>query len=228
MARIKNRQLQIPGGYRWFQPETGWRSPQFPSFDTLVRLVIEHRRANPFLAAQNKWRMTPEDVAEEMDAYNARICVEHGWLQYISGDQADFSLPKPVPPLQRLGQSVSDSVAAVKVGARIISSWLGEGGKPAAHEEAERRAAICANCPQNDRGDWTRFFTQPASELIRKQLSTAKDLNLTTSKDAELQVCAVCACPLKLKVHTPLEHILKHTDEATKARLDPRCWIIAK
>lgn len=226
MARIKDRQLQIPGGYRWFQPETGWRSPQFPSFDTLIRLVIEHRRANPFLAKQNRWKMTPEEVAEEMDAYNAKICVEHGWLQYVTGDAGGSAFPKQMLPPQLMSRNVSDGVAAVKVGARIISSWLGEGGKPVAHEEAERRAAICATCPQNDRGDWTRFFTQPASELIRKQLGAAKDLSLTTSKDAELQICAVCACPLKLKIHTPLPHILANTPAETRAKLPPHCWII--
>lgn len=229
MAHIKDRQRQIPHGYRFFQPETGWDSRKvlgsMPSLEALAQALIQHRRGNPYLAKQHGWKMTEKEVIEELDAYNAKICADHGWTDFISFGTGDPAPPKPVPPLGRITRNLSEGVAAIKVGAQTMKSWFGEGMKPVAHDEAERRAAICAICPQNDKGDWTRWFTQPASELIRKQLAAAKGLNLTTSKDAELKVCIVCKCPLALKVFTPLEHIVLHMDDTTKAKLDPGCWI---
>lgn len=229
MARLKDRLRQIPGGLKFRQPETGWDSsralPPMPSLRALAQALIQHRKSNPHQLKLNGWSTVLEQVEDELDVYNAKICIDHGWTEFVLVNSGEQFSPKPMPPLNQLNRSLAEGVAAVRVGAKIISSWLGEGGNPVARDEAERRAAICATCPKNDRGDWTRYFTQPASDLIRKQLGMAKDLNLMTSKHAELEICSVCACPLKLKVWTPLVHILKHINEATKAELDPRCWI---
>ena len=74
----------------------------------------------------------------------------------------------------------------------------------------------------------TSSFTIPTSELIRKQLSMRQDMALKTESDEKLGVCNACGCPLKLKVHVPASHIKKHTSEAVKRELDPRCWIPAE
>jgi len=97
---------------------------------------------------------------------------------------------------------------------------------PVAGDVAEKRAGICATCPQNEKGDWLSWFTKPAQELIRRQLSVRKDLDFSTTHDKELEACAACACPLKLKVHVPLKHITDHLSDETRGKLDSRCWIL--
>ena len=52
-------------------------------------------------------------------------------------------------------------------------------------------------------------------------------MDLKTSKDAELNVCQACLCPLKLKVHTPMSLIQKRLKPEQRAELDPKCWILA-
>jgi hypothetical protein len=71
-----------------------------------------------------------------------------------------------------------------------------------------------------------------------------QDRKLSTPYDDRLNVCKVCLCPLKLKVHTPLKYISAHMNEAVLADLmkvgqpdkelerlgqkneDPKCWIV--
>jgi hypothetical protein len=94
---------------------------------------------------------------------------------------------------------------------------------------AERRASVCVNCPKNEPGDLTRFFTVPASEAIRKQLERAHLLKLHTQSDSQINVCGACLCPLRLKVWFPISFILKHMTDDVKAELQPespRCWIL--
>lgn len=107
----------------------------------------------------------------------------------------------------------------------MLLDWLGSGGKPAEQSLADSRAAICSTCPRNDGGDFTAFFTKPIADKIRTQLEIRGDLQLRTPHDETLTVCSACDCPLKLKVWVPMEHILAHTSEDTKTKLDPRCWI---
>jgi hypothetical protein len=54
------------------------------------------------------------------------------------------------------------------------------------------------------------------------------DRKLSTMVDAQLNVCVACLCPLKLKVHAPLEFIARHMDPETRAALDPQCWMLAE
>ena len=91
---------------------------------------------------------------------------------------------------------------------------------------ADSRAAICATCPRNDGGDFTAYFTKPIADRIRTQLEIRGDLQLRTSHDEKLTVCSACDCPLKLKVWVPIEHIMLHTADDVRAKLDPRCWIL--
>jgi hypothetical protein len=64
-------------------------------------------------------------------------------------------------------------------------------------EEAERRAAICANCPMNTQVSGCLGCTGVAA-LIRRIQGTHK-----TSRDRELHACNVCGCELKVKVLVP-------------------------
>jgi hypothetical protein len=226
---LKNPEGQIPNGLRFMQPETGWDSTvslgTFPSMDTLTRGVIDHRAGNPWLIQKHGWSVDFSQVKREMQEYNARICLEHGWLNFIITDEQ----PNAVPALPQKKTLLSDGVAGVKrvaAGVGVFLDWIGAGGIPVSEDVAKRRAGICADCPKNDGGDWKKYFTEPIAAKIKQQLEIKHDLQLKTPKDSKLTVCSACDCPLQLKVWTPMEHILNHMSVDTMAKLDSRCWIL--
>lgn len=233
--KIVNRQMQIPNGYTYQQPETRWRPSRYSSFSAMVGQVCHHRKGNPKLL--EKYSDDPAEVAEEMDIYNAELCVRNGWMKYVQWVEDWQPPPKLAARLQE--EQAKLGVAAAKpgvfrtavrafTGAVTIADWLGSDGKSVEKELSESRAKICATCPQNQAGDLTSFFTKPVSDLIRRQLQEREGLKLSTLQDAHLGVCGACGCPLKLKVHVPLNFITQHMHEPEKANLDKRCWILSE
>lgn len=228
MVRIKDRNKQIPGGLKFLQPETQWKPYPFSSFDTIVRQLITHRAGNPYLKQKNNWSVDYESVAAEVDAYNAKICQEMGWNDYIMDDAAP--LPKGVTPHGRA--SVVGRAGAVvgklAAGAATLAAWLGPGGKPVDPTLSQARADVCLNCPKNGQGGLLAYFTKKASNLVQKQMEERSNMKLATTVDEKLGVCTACECPIKLKVHTPLEYILARIPESATKELDPRCWILSE
>ena len=112
-------------------------------------------------------------------------------------------------------------------GAALLMDWEQSKQPPVGPEVSAARAAVCVQCPKNTPGDFTSWFTKPVAEMLRSKLARLHAMNLTTPDDDRLHVCEVCLCPLKLKVHTPLDLIEKHMKPATKAELPPACWILA-
>ena len=220
MPRLKSRERFPPGGFAWYHPETRWSAPANVSFESVVQAIIAHRKANPHLMQQHGWSVDPESVRNQLDDSNARRCAMLGYTDYYYEGPGDPA-PNPNTPLptnlQKLGSVVGGSSTLVE--------WLASGAEAVSSELANKRAAICAECPQNGKGDFTRYFTVPVSEAIRHEINRRSEWKLQTPHDEKLSVCEACLCPLKLKVHVPLANILPHMDEATKARLDPRCWI---
>lgn len=192
-----------------------------PSLRTLAEAVQRHRMANPHLAKVHGWRMSLEEIELEMDFFNAQICFDHGWGDFITLDQGSAPPPKAGASLPRAPGRLGRLAAA---GLNAIAKMFGnEGTVP--KELANQRANVCVQCPQNSRGDWTRFFTKLASEQVRKMLEARKGMGLKTDYDEQLNICEVCACPLRLKVHAQLAHIKEHTDAETAALLPDNCWI---
>lgn len=222
MLRLKNRNLQIPNGMSFYLPELKWSPPKFASFDTIVNMVMQQVQSNPAVADKHKWPRDRAGVELWVDRFNAQICLNMGWKQYVIDDgPAASDAPKSLPPLHR-----SSRFARLVAGARTLADWLGSGGQPVAIDLADKRAEICATCPANRPGDLGDFFTKAASEVIQSQLEKRKELQLSTKHDSSLNVCVACGCPLKLKVHVPLSHIAAKMSEETKAELDKRCWIL--
>lgn len=221
MARLKSREKYPPGGFDYFQPESQWKAPPNASFETVVAALIQHRRGNPYLVEKHGWSIDPETVRAEIDSFNARRCEQFGWTDYIFANAPDPAPPKSMPlptNLQKLGSVVGGGEALVE--------WITSGAEAVPVDLANKRAAICSDCPQNGKGDFTRYFTVPVSEAIRHELNKRSEWDLVTSYDDRLNVCEACLCPLKLKMHMPLARILAHIDPEAKARLDPRCWIL--
>jgi hypothetical protein len=220
MPRMKSRDRFPPGGWKWFQPENKFSVPANASFEAAVSAILANRQANPYLVQTHGWSTDPEAVRAQLDDYNARICEQMGWHDYIFGGPSPAVSPKTMPP-----PSSPDKARSVVAGGEALVEWIASGAQAVPNDVANRRASICSDCPQNGKGDFSRYFTIPVSEAIRKELSRRSEWELSTSFDDKLNVCEACLCPLKLKVHVPLANILPHMDAATRSRLDPRCWI---
>jgi len=221
----------MPGGFRFRIAPLKWEAPKMVSFDQVVQGAIAALQANPTVARQLGWDTSYNAMADRIDEHCAQVCQSMGWNDYIS-QPAAYSVPKSQPRDQAtILQNLRSAVAASKelvAGAKTLIEFLDSGEPPVDKEEAERRAAICATCPKNEQGDFTRWFTAPAAELIRRQIERAQARSLVTSQDAKLNLCTACSCPLKLKSWIPLGWIMKRLSEEQKKRLAeaPNCWIL--
>lgn len=230
MLQLKSRQSFIPNGFVFYLPEVKWRSPRMASFDRIVTELTAVIQANPFLAQKHKWPTDREGIANWVDLYNATVCARMGWDNFImSGEGAD-ALPKSSASLQSL-KSLSAAAAKAKElisGAKSLMEWDDSGEDAVSRDLSTARAAVCVECPKNDKGDWTQWFTVPAAELIKRRIAKAQARNLSTIHDEKLQLCSACACPLRLKVHVPMKWIALRLTDTQKARLAeaPRCWVI--
>lgn len=220
--QLKNLWQSVPNGFQYTQKETGWSLTTW-DFNELCRAVQKHRQSNPKLGLS----LDLSDIESEVNQVNAqRMMTIPGadiYVQNSGGSVSASALGKQIP--QRL-LDVAEKVAQLNAGRALISEWKSLGYDPVPKEESNRRAEICTDCPQNGKGDLTRWFTVPASERIRKEIESLKNENLTTEHDSKLGICEACLCPLRLKVHTPLPLIRKHLTDQSKAALDPRCWIL--
>lgn len=246
-VRLKSRTQCPVGGFQFFQPETGFDLVKVCplgqwNFTEAVKCIIAHRVANPRFNLPTDW----DTVANTLDTTNAlRMQSIPGAGIYIISDASPvYEPPKTFPPqtLSQLAAAGAGVVSKMAGGFGVIVDFIGEGGNPVSPELATQRAAVCATprilpdgtkterCPFNDQGDWTRYFTVPVSETIRKQLAKRIERGLSTRYDRELNVCEICSCPLKLKVHVPQDYIDQRMPAAVKKDLQesaPWCWIIA-
>ena len=210
--QLRNRQRQIPNGIRFYIPQTKWVAPG-GSFSTIVDAVIAHRKLNPWL----KQSIDRTTVENEVDQFNANLCAQMGWHDYITGGDPS----PPLPPAPSIGQRL----AAVGAGAKVVVEWIASKEEAVPAEKANARAAVCAKCPMNEKGDLLSIFTVPATEAIRLALSQRSGWNLSTPDDYRLGVCNACDCPMRLKVHMPIDRIRSKLKPEQKARLHASCWI---
>ena len=233
IARLKDRQKQIPNGFKFYQPETGWKAPRMVSFQVLVNQIIAHRRGNPALVAKHGWSLDHAAVEEELDAFNARVCLSMGWDAYVMTAGEGDAVPKTRPPSQLDVEQVSVAAGRAKKiwsGIRTLNDWIDSGEAPVPAAMSAQRAQVCAACPKNTAGDFTSWFTKPAALAIQRQIEKLSARKLATPQDASLNVCDVCLCPLKLKVHTPLKFIHAQMNDAVLKDLAQvgGCWIVAE
>lgn len=223
---LKSRNVQIPNGFTFLQPETGWRPLRFSSFDSVVDQVIDHRKANPHLVQKNGWSIDRGVVVNEVDNYNTKVCIQMGWLDFVEGGG-----PMPVPfrqPDQPRPPSLAGSLANVVVGSGAIVEFIASRQEAVPDAVANQRAATCAACILNTKGNWLSRFTVPVANAIRVRLQDRRAMNLSTPQDAELGVCEACECPLPLMIHFPIETKLKHLTPRARASLDPNCWVLSE
>lgn len=232
MVQLKNRQSQIPWGLKFNEltPITGWRPRPGSSFEQIVRGAMGQAAGNPGVAKQHNWPTTYEGWAEWVDRVNAEMCLKNGWHQYIIGGDAGGSAPVPLrqsrPPSG--GSGLVATARQVGAGVRLVADWLGDDLVPVHIELAEKRATVCAVCPQNGDPNLLERLTGKAAEELRQLIEVKQGMELKTSQDDKLETCKPCGCYLKLKVWAQLDHVLKHTAPELMAKLDPFCWILRK
>jgi hypothetical protein len=217
MAKLRDRNRFIPNGFRYYQPETKWEAPRHVSFDSVVNALIAHRKGNPWLTQQNGWSVDFETVANEVETYNVKLCQQMGWTDFIMEGGAASA-----PPFHRPLPHKLKNVAA---GVETLVEWIDDGAEAVNIGLATTRAAVCAACPKNGKGDFTRWFTVPVSEAIRSELNRRREMKLETVHDEKINVCEACLCPLKLKIHMPIDRIRNRLPAESLAALDPSCWI---
>jgi hypothetical protein len=229
MAMLVNRSRQIPFSLKFYQPETRFNSRQ-GSFNNIVDQVVAMRKANPALVAKHGWATDWETVALEVDQFNAAICERMGWTEFISqpgaGEPPSPKFKALSPLAEKQLSAAADKVKKVWQGVKTLNDWIDSGLPPVDAKVAEHRAGVCAACVLNGKGGLEEWFTKPAAAAIKLQIAKLADRRLSTMVDSKLNVCVSCICPLKLKVHTPLEFISKHTTNEVRATLDKSCWIL--
>lgn len=211
-----------PGGWQFFEPHTGWWIPN-PVSVTLSQastLLVQHRLSNLAITTKFNLLTNLDLVKEEIKTYTRKRL----------GVVEPTALPKS-QSRRPLPQVVAEGVAGVKLaaaGGALLLEWEESGQPPVREDIAEHRASVCASCPRNGQGDYTRWFTVPISEMVRKRIQRLHAMKLATKFDERLGVCEACLCPLKLKVHTPLDIIHRHLRPEAKAKLWEQCWITAE
>lgn len=231
MARLRNRQRSIPFGFKFVVPETRWEAPNFASFDTVVNALIAHRQGNPALCAKHHWSTDRAAVENDVDSFNANMCVAMGWLDYVSMPTGEPPPPKSKPPSPEEAAQVSAAGAkSAKIwsGVKTLNEWYDSKEPAVPTDLSTARAKACSECPFNEQGDYSRWFTTIAAEAIKRQVEKFSERKLTTPYDDKLATCKACLCVNKLSVHAPLKIKMAHMREDVydELRTAPACWVV--
>jgi len=152
------------------------------SYNNLVSKVWNHRLANAGLDVGSDWR----------EKFDHDLIIQNGLMGTQWCETLEWYPEKSTSPL-----GIGDIFRFISSAARFLSSGLATVDQ----EEANRRAAICATCPENVTLDGCAGCHGFAGLLARVKG------NLGTDRDAQLNSCKICKCALQLKVHVPLSSI---------------------
>src|ERR1700685_1616177 len=99
MARLRERNRQIPGGLKFRCAPLKYQSSNWHSFGKIVSDVWARIRSNPHLARKHNLPDSRAGVENMVDSYNAMICEQNGWLDFIqvTGEEAT-PIPKWFSP----------------------------------------------------------------------------------------------------------------------------------
>ncbi len=226
---LRNRNNFPPGGFPFYQPETGWSASQHIGFDAVVSEIIAHRRANPrFNLSTDK-----SAVEAELERYtDARLQSIPGGEQYLiagapMAPPGSFT-PPPYRPRNAGGVVPSGSLKdQIKTGIGTLIGWLGDGLKPVSQELATKRAETCLGCPKNQPSN--KLSLSPAiGDAVKLMMQAKAEMKLSTPHDEKLMTCAACLCSLPTKVFVPLEHVWRNMKPEVVKDLDAGCWILSE
>lgn len=105
--RLKNRYTGVPQAIRFHQPELKWSSRP-GSFDNIVGQIVRVRLANPAQTQKHGWSTDAAAVADELDAYMAKICVDNGWGKFVQEGVGDAPAPSVRRPRTQPQQKATE------------------------------------------------------------------------------------------------------------------------
>lgn len=187
-------------------PETGQDFGPCPSLHDLQEQLRASYKANGY--------EIPDNITELIEAY---IC--NRIPEYCTGNESAMS--GPVTLEKMLSVSYHNVLVQTK---RLLGI-----DERVPQSQAEARAYICTHsgpngtaCPENvSRQDCTGCHQASLRNLVNR-ISGSRG----TPYDSQLNVCRVCLCELKSKVHLPLVRLLKIAGEAEFTRLPEHCWMV--
>jgi len=224
--KLKSRDKFIPGEFQAIHPEAGQTAPWKGSFSEIVRKELDFRSRNPALVEKNGWSLDPDDVADDIDRYNAHRMVAAGYLNFVDLE-GESPVQKKTGLMGKL-RNAANAVGNIKTALAIYRDLFGPDGKVIAKEEAERRASVCVACPKNDvTGGLTKYFVKETARELMLVAGMLKDMDVSTSLDDKLGVCQACECPLRAKIFVRNDILKKHIKSDQVAKLHESCWIPA-
>jgi NAD-dependent dihydropyrimidine dehydrogenase PreA subunit len=105
---------------------------------------------------------------------------------------------------------------------QALSRWLGGPGQPVDQATADRRAAICLNCPKHEVVA-IEMATKPAATLLRRVMEVKGEMKLKVAREDELHTCGICLCWLPTKVWCGLDFARAVTPDWQK--FPEHCWL---
>lgn len=184
------------GQWRYTEPSTG----QFISavtWDNLLNNIRAHRRANGI----------PIGLGFE-DEVEQAVCREHP--EECTGYDENY-------PRKR-----SLTLSDVVNGTIVMMAFKLAGSPLVDRAEAERRGAICKQCPYN------MTFAKPCSGVCPELLAVVNTItgHVGTHYDQYLHSCTVCGCFLQAAIWLPMEIQCKGVNETMRNQFSnvQGCW----
>lgn len=197
MLKFQDKLLTPPSGaYPYRRSESGMSFRQV-AFADLVKEVRDHCKANGFPIGPNfEAEVEDNSCRQLLSTYpNFEGCVgEDGSRPYTEGRK----------------WHLADVRAFLNTMGRLATS----DDKFVNQEEAERRAEICARCPQN-----IQMPECLACGGVTALVRTIKG-NRHTSRDNDLKICGACGCDIQTKCH--ISRDIQMRDDVT---WDSACWM---
>jgi hypothetical protein len=227
---LKNFNTLPPGGWRYVQPETGYKVNEMGPASDAAKTMLIHRRDNNLPGA------TMQQCFIDLDnATCERLGNDPAWC-----DSQKKTSPQ-INPLQPEGAKRAglQSLSNAGKGALILKDWLGEGGIPVADSLAQARAKVCVeDCSDPARAEEGHFYNRPpgffakitgaVAQAILEQRREKLNLGLTLKDEDKLHTCAVCDCNLELKPWVQMDIILNRTPPETLAQFPKHCWMVTE
>lgn len=219
---LKNNKSLPPGGWVYKEPANGFkvRSTMAP-FSDAVKEILTNRKDNSLP------RATLAESAEDLDeatcqrlGYDPAHCTaqKKTWSEYSQH-------------VLRLARPAAASLSNALSGAKILTDWLGEGGKPVSPPVAQARANACQSgdngkvCPHNKEGRFFTGLTAAIAKAIHEQHREKINLDLRVDGEDNLHTCDVCECHLPLKVWVPMNTLLPRTTPEQMEKFPAWCWM---
>lgn len=188
MLRLLNSHTHPVGGIRFVDPDTDFLyNRPYRSFEELASHVEEYREQN---------KLTPIENLREV------------WENWVC---QEFGMEKKCCPVS---EDIKRNFEQYVKGAKAWIRTLLKKDKWVAQEEAERRAAICADCNQNLINIGHRHSQFYSDRFMAYQTGGRK-----TKNDAKLYTCKVCTCLLKSKVHYQDNEVASSLTDAEVGKL---------